>query len=730
VPILISGRPVEIALSAVSPQTIRVTVQPIENGEPEAPPVDGALIKEEWGLPFMRIRTLSGTRNVKQGDLEVRVSVNPSFAMSALTIRVETSSGRLVQELRIDAASGNLSFSLGDGPLFGLGEGGPQFDRRGSNYLDISGQRGYQLHTHGSRVPIQLLIGSSGWGMFVHHPLGAFDLSGQEGQLEPTNGQPALPLDVFVINAKEPATIPGEYAKITGYAQMPPLWSFGYQQSHRTLGTPEEILQEAKIFREKKLPCDTMIYLGTGGNCPRGWNTGNTASREFTWNPETFPDPSSALQELHEEHFKVALQIVFETRHLTGTVTDPCTAPPVPADSSQWPLDRQVSCYWHEHKPLVDLGLDGWWPDNGDTLDTPSRLQRNRMYFEGQQLYRPNKRVYALNRNAYAGMQRYASFLWSGDIESRWETLKTHIPNAINTGLSGIPYWGTDIGGFVPTEEYTGELYARWFQFAAFTPLFRSHGVDWRLHLPWGWNTGDIGFPETRTPFNPDPAELHNAAIEPICKKYLELRYQLMPYLYSAVHETCETGMPIIRALWLHYPDDPAAVARGDEYLYGRDILVAPVTEKGAVSRELYLPHGDWYDFWTNERIEGGKDLTRAVDLATIPLYVRAGAILPTGPIKQYTTEKVTGPVTLTIYPGADGDFVLYDDDGESFDYRKGQYTRIELRWNDRTRQLSFIPQHVSGRWNEITQNMEVRLATGGVTKQLSFSGKVQIVQF
>src|SRR2546425_1595978 len=185
--------------------------------------------------------------------------------------------------------------------------------------------------------------------------------------------------------------------------------------------------------------------------------------------------------------------------------------------------DRQASCYWPVHKPLLDAGVDGWWPDQGDGLDAPSRLARNRAYFEGHQMYRPNERVYALHRNGYAGMQRYASFLWSGDIQSTWETLKTHVPVAVNTGLSGIPYWGTDIGGFVPTQDYTGELYVRWFQFAAFNPLFRSHGREWRLHLPWGWNTGEIGSFRETARYPPDPSELHNPAAEPICHKCLEL---------------------------------------------------------------------------------------------------------------------------------------------------------------------------------------------------------------
>ena len=714
-PILVAGRPVEITLTTVSPRTVRVTVLAIENGNPQQVPQDGALIKQAWGSPIARLRTLSGFRSIRSGNLEVKLSRNP------LAIRIETTDGRLVQELKLDSASGDLNFSLGKGPLLGLGQGGPQFDRRGNVDQMRSGQGGYELSTHGSKVPIQLLIGTSGWGCYVHRPLGAFDLTGEEGQLQALEGEESLPLDVFVMHIENPIELPREYAKITGFAEMPPLWSLGYQQSHRTLGTPEEILQEAKIFREKKLPCDAMIYLGTGF-CPEGWNTDNG---EFTWNSKAFPNPSSALEQLHDDHFKVALHVVIEGHRLTGTVTDPCTALPLPTGRTpdgQWPPDRQVSCYWPAHKSLLDLGVDGWWPDQGDGFDAASRLARNRMYFEGQQMYQPNKRVYALHRNSYAGMQRYASFLWSGDIHSRWETLKTHVPNAINTSLSGIPYWGTDIGGFVPTQEYTGELYVRWFQFAAFNPLFRSHGRDWRLHLPWGWDTGDIGFPETRG-YHPDPSELHNTAVEPICKKYLELRYQLMPYLYSTVQQTCETGLPIIRALWLHYPEDAAAVARGDEYLYGRDILVAPIVEKGATSRSLYLPHGIWFDFWTQAKQEGGREITREVDLATIPLYVRAGTVLPLDPIRQYAGEKVEGPLTLWIYPGADAKTSLYEDDGETFDYHKGESMHLDIEWKNSLRQISIRLRDGSRMLPPEKRHIQLRVAGETAQRDITFEG-------
>jgi hypothetical protein len=715
-PIQIAGRPVEITLTPVSAETVRITIVPLEENQPQPVPADGALVQGTWGRPAASLRTLSGARDVKCGDLTVRLTPAP------LTVRVAAKGGRVVQEFQVDATSGHVSFPLGDGPVLGLGQGGPQFDRRGQFDRMRSGQGGYNLRTHGGKVPVQLLIGTSGWAMYIHQPLGAFDLTGKSGQLQPPYPEAALPLDVFVIGAREPAAVMNEYAKLTGYPEMAPLWSFGYQQSHRTLDSPEEILKEAKTFREKKLPCDTMIYLGTGF-CPNGWNTDNG---EFTWNAKAFPDPKRMIQELHAEHFKVAVHAVLEGRRLTGAVSDRCTAAPLPSgrlSDGRWPNDREASCYWPAHKPVLDLGVDGWWPDQGDGLDAPSRLARNRMYFEGQQLYRPNERVYALHRNGYAGMQRYASFLWSGDVQSRWETLKTHIPIAVNTGLSGIPYWGTDIGGFVPTEELTGELYVRWFQFAAFNPLFRSHGRNWKLRLPWGWNLGSFGVPEVDN-YNPDPKELNNPAIEPICKKYLELRYQMMPYLYSAVKETCETGLPIIRSLWLHHPDDPAAVARGDEYLWGRDILVAPVVEKGATSRSLYLPRGSWYDFWTQEKMQGGKEVSKAVDLATTPLYVRAGSVIPMGPVKQYTEENVDGPLTFWVYAGAHGAFTLYEDDGRTFNYRKGEFMKVAMTWDDRQRRLSLCLASGSKMLPPARRNIVVRVAGESVTGEVVFEGR------
>jgi alpha-glucosidase/alpha-D-xyloside xylohydrolase len=671
-------------------------------------PISAKTVRISRGRPIPADGSLVELGRVASGDLKVELT-------GPLTVRVEmVKSGKLVQQLRIDPQTGVVTFELGDGPLLGLGEGGPQFDRRGSTDRMKSGQGGYKLRTHGGRVPIPWIIGTGGWAMFIHQPFGTFDFTGSAGRFEPAS--PDAALDLFVIGASDPASIMAEYARLTGYPEMPPLWSLGYQQSHRTLGSREEILAEARTFREKKLPCDTMIFLGTGF-CPSGWNTANGS---FAWNPRVFPDPKEIVDDFHKEHFRFVLHSVIWTPKLQGSVHDPCR------------VDRfdegQAGCLWDAHRKVFSLGVDGWWPDEGDPLNIESRLVRNRMYYEGAQMDRPNERPFALHRNGYAGMQRYAAFLWSGDVFSTWETLRTHIPIAVNTGLSGIPYWGTDIGGFVPTKELTGELYVRWFQFGAFCPLFRSHGRTWKLRLPWGWNTGELGVSEVAAyrdgAADPDPEELHNAAVEPICRQYLELRYRLMPYLYTAVREAHDSGLPVMRGLWLHYPDDPAAVARGDEYLWGRDMLVAPVVEKGASERKLYLPRGAWYDFWAREKLEGGREISRPVDLATTPLYVRAGAVIPMGPVRQYTEEKVDGPLTLWVYPGSDGAFTLYEDDGKTFNYRRGDVMRLQSTWSDRDRTLKIQLAKGSRMLPPMTRNIEVRVANEAVSKAVVFKGR------
>jgi len=226
----------------------------------------------------------------------------------------------------------------------------------------------------------------------------------------------------------------------------------------------------------------------------------------------------------------------------------------------------------------------------------------------------------------------------------------------------------------------------------------------------------------------PDASQLHDTRVEPICRKYLELRYRMLPYLYSAVRECATTGMPIMRALWLHFPNDPKSVECQDQYMWGKNLLVAPVVEKGASTRRIYLPPTTWYDFWTGERIEGGRDMSRPVDLETLPLYVRAGSILPLGPVKQFVDEKVDGPLSVSIYPGADASFLLYEDDGVSFNYRKGQWTGIQMTWSDSDKKCELAL--ASGSRVMPPEKRTIELQLGGITKTVNFVGKPVSISF
>ncbi|MEY4917473.1 MAG: hypothetical protein RL616_1386, partial [Verrucomicrobiota bacterium] len=310
-----------------------------------------------------------------------------------------------------------------------------------------------------------------------------------------------------------------------------------------------------------------------------------------------------------------------------------------------------------------------------------------------------------------------------------WKTLEAQIAVGLNSSLSLSPYWGSDIGGFLSTKESSGELYARWFQFGAFCPSFRAHGRTWWTRLPWGWGLDNFGPIEDRE--LPPASELNNAAIEPIVKRYDELRYQLLSYNYTLAWQARETGLPFMRALWLHYPNDERARGLGNEFLWGRDLLIAPVFEKGATNREVYLPKGAWYDWWTGELQTGGRTITRQVDLATMPIYVRAGAIVPVDPIRQFTGEKVDAPLTVRIFRGADGDYTLYEDDGESLAYLKGDSALTRFQWNDATSTLTIQREKSKTNFRAATPRpLRVEIFPAGAVKMVADTGKLLKVKW
>jgi alpha-glucosidase/alpha-D-xyloside xylohydrolase len=651
----------DVTITAVTDSTLRISIAAV--GELlDRYYEDGSVAPRSFARPMLTLRTDAEGQDIPWGEYTVRIATKP------LRIAVEHPQRGVVQELNFRPDLNQIGFGCNNAPVYGMGPGAHPMDRRGVKDIMHNGA-GDNLRIFGARNPIPWLMGK-GWGLYFHEPGGQFDLSGDTGLFKPSES--ARGQDLYLCVSPTPAGLLRQYAEITGYPHLPAKWTLGFQQSHRTIDSREQLLTEARTFRDKKLPCDAVIYLGTGF-CPSGWNTGHGS---FVFNQAVFPDPEAMIRELHNLHFNVVLHVVNPPEDLHGKVTDTGLAASLPGDAAN---------YWQQHVPLIKTGVDGWWPDEGDVLPVASRLVRNRMYWEGGRMTTPNRRPFALHRNCYAGIQRWG-WLWSGDTFSTWKTLETQIAMGISAGLSGVPYWGTDIGGFVPTKEFTAELFVRWFQFGAFCPSFRCHGRTWQLRRPWGWNTGSYGASEmgaNAEAFLPKAEDLHNAAVEPICRRYLNTRSQLMPYLYSAAWETHTTGIPLIRSLGLSFPEDPTAWATTDAYLFGPSLLVAPVFEQGATERKVYLPAGGWYDFWTAKRIEGGKTVTVPTSLETMPLFVRAGSILPTGPVKQYVGEPSTEPVRLTVYPGADGRFQLYDDDGLSFAYEKGAFGAVDLKWDD-----------------------------------------------
>jgi alpha-glucosidase (family GH31 glycosyl hydrolase) len=511
--------------------------------------------------------------------------------------------------------------------------------------------------------------------------------------------------DLFVFDARDPHVSMKDLSAISGAAAMPPRWALGYMQSHRTLQNDAQMVEIVDTFRRKEIPVDAVIYLGTGFT-PRGWNKPQPS---FEFNPEVFGrDPEKVIEELHERNVKVVLHMV-------------------PWDRDRLSLldESRLRSYWQEHESLVKAGVDGWWPDEGDWFDLFERLRRHQLYYEGPISTQPGRRPWSLHRNGHLGVARWGGWIWSGDTESTWKSLEAQIAVGINHSLSLSPFWGSDIGGFFSTPELTGELYARWFQFGAFCPSFRAHGRTWWTRLPWGWGLDSLGPVEDQSP--PDASALNDPEIEKIARRYAQLRYRLLSYNYTLAREGRETGLPMMRALWLHYPDDDVGKGLGDQYLWGGDLLIAPVYEKGAKSRAIYLPKGNWYDFWTNELQRGGRRITREIDLATMPIYVRSGAVISIDPLRQYSSQPVAEPLTIRIYRGADGGFALYEDDGSSLDYLKGEIAITTFAWDDHASTLT-----IDGHGNDKvrTKTFRIERSPGGETKTVRWSGGPMAVTF
>ena len=495
------------------------------------------------------------------------------------------------------------------------------------------------------------------------------------------------------------------YRHLTGDAPLMPEWELGFWQCKERYASQEELLGVAKRLRDLKVPVDGIIQDW------QYWPPGTNTWGSHLFDTNRYPDPVAMFKQLHDEHYHTLISVWAkfdlgsenskELNAVGGMFTN-VTSYAFPPGHGQWydpfaTVGRQT--YWKQMRDqLFAKGADGWWldapePEIGNmafrTYKTPEGpgytvynaypLMHSMGIYQGQRAATDQRRVVILTRSAYAGQQRNSAITWSGDIQGTWQVLKNQIPAGLNFSMSGIPYWNTDTGGFFgnraagngrPDNPQYDELFSRWFQFSAFCPMFRVHGS-------YGLNPGKEfwRFPENT---------------QQVLRTYLDLRYRLLPYLYSTAWQVTSEGSPFMRPLVVDFAKDPQVIGIGDQYLFGPAIMVTPVTTAGATNCSVYLPAAGapWYNFWTGETSPAGQRVETAAPVETLPLFVKPGAIVPMGPFLQYSSEKPADPIELRIYRGANGKFTLYEDQGDTYDYEKGKYATIPISWDDAKRTL------------------------------------------
>jgi len=518
-------------------------------------------------------------------------------------------------------------------------------------------------------------------------------------------------VDYYFIYGPSFDNIIASYRNATGNAPMFPKWSFGLFQSQDRYKSQAEILSVKDKYRNGKIPVDVIVQDWFY------WEP-NVIGSHVMW-PERYPNPKAMVDELHKAniHAMISIWPVFskgttpynQMAH-SGGMTDILWFN-VMTEIMDGYYDAHSAqardLYWKQAKDSLvgRYGWDAWWvdqcePDNGNDLDLRRKshfaIGRGIDYMNTYSLMHstglydhwrkdiPNKRAFFLIRQAFAGQQRNAATLWSSDISCTWKAYKAQVPQAINACASGIPYWTSDIGGYhlnwlAPdwTTPSNRELFTRWFQFGVFSPIFRIHGKGERALFSDNWDA-------------PMKANL---------LRYDNLRYRLLPYIYSLSSKVTNEGYTILRSLAFDFREDTGIKSIPDEYMFGSAFLVSPVTERMyslpnskniKKTRKVYLPKSaNWYDFWTGKLIAGGQTIDAAAPIETLPLYIKAGSIVPMGPYLQYATEKVADPIEIRVYTGADADFVLYEDENDTYNYEQGKFSTIALNWNEASKTLT-----------------------------------------
>jgi alpha-D-xyloside xylohydrolase len=541
------------------------------------------------------------------------------------------------------------------------------------------------------------------------------------------------------------------YRHLTGTAPMMPEWSYGFWQSRQRYETQNQLVGVFKKYRQLKLPIDAIVQDW------RYWKDPEWGSHDFDLS--RFPEPQKMFDDIHSLHGKLMIVIwpkfyaglknykEFDEkglmyRYAVDQDYIDWVTPGYPSSNYDVYSKEARDIYWNQIQPKLDvLGPDAWWMDNdepdihsnlsieeqikmrGPTVAGPGAEFYNSYpmmhvcgFYDHWQAAHPDSRAFILTRSGFAGLQRCSAAVWSGDIVSRWSDMYDQISAGVNFSLSGIPNWTFDIGGYTMEDRFAvkpkaadkaewTELYTRWFEFGAFAPIFRSHGELVKRE------TFEMAKPGT---------PIYN-----ILASYQRLRYRLLPYIYSIASDTYHRAGTMMRGLVMDFPNDLKVRNIADEYMFGPSFLVAPITEYKARTRQVYLPAGTrWYDFHTGEVFDGGQSITTKAPLERIPVFVKEGAIVPTGADVQYTNEKPGAPITLLVYAGKDGHFDIYEDDGTSLGYQRGAFARIPVTWSEGERTLTIGARKGSFPGMVTKRVIAVRWISGASKKAANFEAK------
>jgi len=646
-----------------------------------------------------------------------------------------------------------------DEAIYGLGQ-------QQNGKLNQRGQR-IELKNGNTKISIPFIQSIKGYGIFWdNYASTTFTDNLQETSFE-SLGDNSDYYFMFGVNA---AGVVAQMRDLTGQVPMIPLWGFGYLQSRERYKNQDETVGVVEKYRALKVPIDGIIQDWQYWGKDSVWNA-------MSFEKTTFPDPQGMVNKIHD--LKAHLMIVawpgfgpktnqykeFKSKKMMINFdTWPPESGTKPYDPYN-PSAREI--YWdYLNKGVFSFNTDAWWLDSSEPdhinvkdadFDQPTYLgsyrsvvnafplQHIKGVYENQRKTTSDKRVFILTRSAFAGQQRYGANSWSGDIVSSWKTLQKQVPAALNFSLTGLPYWNADIGGFF-LWEFSGsdplkqksyqELYVRWLQFGAFTPMMRSHGTDAPREIYQFGQRGDWTFD----------------AIE----KYINIRYQLLPYIYSTSWDVTSKSESFMRALVMDFAADKKTTDINNEYMFGQSLLVAPVLESMYVnktddgqstidfstvkSRAVYLPAGtEWYDFWTGEKMKGGQEVQKSAPIDVMPLYVKAGSILPWAPKVQYATEKKWDNLEIRIYPGANGEFTLYEDEDDNYNYEKGLNSTISMKWDNQTKTLTigerkgtFAGMLTNRKFNFVLvqKGNGAGVAQGKTTRAIIYNGKSASIKF